>query len=231
LSVHRIRVRGTPSDVADVGDLAAVVSGPPGAVTMIDAQFGRISGSVALPSSESSRGTAVAYGRDIWVANPGARELDRLGPPYTHIAGAVRLAGRPRFVAAGEGAVWLAGARTLWRVEAGRGRVRARIRLPFAPTDLAAGSRGVWLVDKAAGALVRIDPATMKIAARIRVGRGPRAVAVGAGSIWVANAADGTVSRVDPRRNVVERTIRVRSTPIDLAVGLGSVWVVRRTTS
>jgi tRNA A-37 threonylcarbamoyl transferase component Bud32 len=232
LSVNRIRVRGTPSDVADVGDLAAVVSGPPQAVTMIDAQFGRISGSVALPSAvRSSAGTAVAYGRDIWVANASAHELDRLGPPYTHIAGAVHLGGRPQFVAAGEGAVWLAGGRSLWRVDAGRERVRAQVRLPFAPIALAVGSGGVWLIDGAADALVRIDPKTLKVAARIRVGKGARAVAVGAEAVWVANSADGTVSRVDPRRNIVERTIHVRSTPIDVAVGLGSVWVVRRTTS
>jgi YVTN family beta-propeller protein len=232
MSVHRIRVRGTPSDVADVGDLAAVVSGPPGAVTVIDAQFGQISGSVALPGPRSSStGAAVAYGRDIWVANPGARGLHRLDPPYTQIGGAVRLGGRPRLVAAGEGAVWVAGARTLWRVDMGRGRARARIRLAFAPTALAAGAGGIWLVDKASGTLVRVDAATKKVTARIRVGSGPQAVAVGAGSVWVANGADGTVSRIDPRRNVVVRTIPVRSTPIDLAVGVGAVWVVRRTDS
>jgi len=231
MSVHRIRVGGTPSDVADVGNLAAVVSGPPGAVTMIDAQFGLKSGSVALPSSGSSTGTAVATGRDIWVANPDARELDRLDPPYTRIAARVPLGGRPGFIAAGEGAVWVAGARTLWRVDPARGRVRARIRLSFAPTALAAGSGGIWLVDKAAARIVRINPATEKVAARIRVGRGPRSVAVGAGSVWVANAADGTVARIDPRRNVVVRTIPVRSMPVDLVVGVGAVWVVRRTES
>jgi YVTN family beta-propeller protein len=230
MTVNRIRVRGTPSDVADVGQLAAVVSGPPGEVTMIDAQFGRKSGSVPLPSSgPSSTGTAVAYGRDIWVANPAARELARLAPPYTQVAGSVHLAGRPRFVSAGEGAVWAAGGRTLWRVDMG-GRVRAQIPLRFAPTALAAGSGGIWLIDKAARALVRIHPKTRRVT-RIRVGRGPQAVAVGAGSVWVANAADGTVSRIDPRRNVVIRTIPVRSTPIDLVVGVGAVWVVRRTTS
>jgi predicted Ser/Thr protein kinase len=232
MSVHRVPVRGTPSDVADVGDLAAVVSGPPEAVTVIDAQFGRISGTVSLPSSGSpSRGTAVAYGRDIWVASPGAGELVRLDPPYTHIAGTVHLGGRPRLVTAGEGALWAAGARTLWRVDMGRRRVPVRIRLPFVPSDLAAGSGGIWLVDEAAGRLVRIQPVTRKITARIPVGHGARAVAVGGGSVWVANGADGTVSRVDPRRNVVVETIGVRSTPVDLVVGLGSVWVVRRTTS
>jgi YVTN family beta-propeller protein len=229
LSVHRIRVLGTPSDVADVGDLAAVVSGPPGAVTIIDAQFGRISGSVRLPRAGTSTGTAVVFGTQIWVANPGARELDRLVPPYTAVAGAVHLDGRPRFVADGDDSLWVAGPRRLWRVA--RGRVRDQVELPFATAALDAGSGGVWLVDAAADRLVRVDPATMKITARIPVGRRPRAVAVGAGSVWVANGADGTVSRVDPRRNAVADTIPVGSAPVDLEVGFGAVWVVRRTSS
>jgi DNA-binding beta-propeller fold protein YncE len=229
-SVHRIRVRGTPRDVADVGDLAAVVSGPPRVVTVIDAQFGRISGSISLPGNESSlMGTAVAFGRDIWVANPGADELARLDPPYTAVAGTVQLDGRPRLVAAGEEAVWVSGARILWRIDAGRGRVLARLPLSFSPTGLDAGSGGIWLVHQAADELVRVDPTTMEIVARIPVGRSPRAVAVGEGAVWVANGAEGTVSRIDPRRNVVDRTISVRSNPIDLVAGLGSVWVVRRT--
>jgi YVTN family beta-propeller protein len=229
LSVRRARVVGTPSDVADVGDLAAVVSGPPGTVTMIDAQFGRKSGSVALPNAGSSRGTAVAFGKEIWVASPGARGLERLDPPYTAVAAAVHLDGRPRFVADGEGSLWVAGDRTLWRVASGR--VRDQVELPFAPAALDAGSGGVWVVDAAADRLVRVDPATMKITSRIPVGGGPRAVAVGAGSVWVANGADGTVSRVDPRRNAVAATIPVGSAPVDLEVGFGAVWVVRRTSS
>jgi tRNA A-37 threonylcarbamoyl transferase component Bud32/DNA-binding beta-propeller fold protein YncE len=231
LRVNPIRVSGAPSDVADVGDLAAVVSGPPEAVTMIDAQFGRAGAAVALPGAGATRGTAVAFGRDVWVSNPAARALDRLQPPYTGVAAEIPLGGRPRLVAAGEGAVWVAGGRTLWRVHAGSGRVGARVRLTFVPAALAAGNGGVWLVDRAAARLVRMDPATMRVTARIRVGRDPRAVAVGAGSVWVANGADGTVSRVDPRRNAVAHTISVRSSPVDLEVGLGSVWVVRRTTT
>jgi tRNA A-37 threonylcarbamoyl transferase component Bud32 len=230
MTVNRIRVVGTPSDVADIGDLAAVVT--PAAVTIIDAQFGEVSGQVPLRASQKPpSGAAVAFGPAIWVANPGARELDRLDPPYTQVADTVPLGGRPRFIAAGEGAVWAAGGRMLWRVDMGRGGGRVRIRLPFAPAALAAGNGGVWLVDKAAARLVRVDPKTRKITARIRVGNGPRAVAVGFDSVWVANGSDGTVSRIDPRRNVVERIIPVRSAPVDLAVGLGTVWVVRRTAS
>jgi tRNA A-37 threonylcarbamoyl transferase component Bud32 len=232
MSARRIPVHGTPGDVADVGDLAAVVTGSPRAVTMIDAEFGAAAQPVPLPGRPSpSTGTAVAFGRDVWVANPGAPELARLEPPYTSVADTVRLAGRPRLVAAGENAVWVAGGRTLWRVDMGGGRARRWVRLPFHPAGLAAGAGGVWLVDKAGDSLVRVDPLARKAAARIPVGDGPRAVAVGSGFVWVASSAAGTVSRVDPRRNAVVRTIAVRSTPVDLAVGVGAVWVVRRTGS
>jgi serine/threonine-protein kinase len=231
MGVRRIPVRGTPVDVADVGALAAVVSASPRAVTTIDAEQGVPSEPVSLPGAPSAPGTAVAFGRDVWVANPGAHELVRLGPPYTGVGETVRLGGRPRFVAAGEKAVWVAGGRTLWRVEMNGGRARRWLRLPFAPAALAAGGGGVWLVDQDGDALVRVDPVSKRIAARVSVGRGPRAVAVGAGAVWVANGAGGTVSRVDPRRNEVTRTIGVRSAPVDLAVGVGGVWVVRRTES
>ncbi len=228
LATHTIHVRGRPSDVADVGDLAAVVSGPPERVTIIDAGFGQVSNFVELPGGHTSA-TAVVYGRDVWIANPNGRSLDLLAPPYTGIARAVPLPGSPRLVAAGEGAVWVVGGRMLWRVDPGSQRVVARIQLPFAPQAVDAGNGGIWLVDRDGDAVVRVDPATGRPTKRIRVGHGPVAVAVGADSVWAANRGDGTVSRIDPSQNAVVRTIRVGSQPVDLVVGLGGVWVVRRT--
>jgi YVTN family beta-propeller protein len=228
LAPHTIHVRGTPSDVADVGDLAAVVSGPPERVTIIDAGFGQVSNFVELPGGHASA-TAVVYGRDVWIANPNGRSLNLLAPPYTGIAGAVPLPGSPRLVAAGEGAVWVVGGRMLWRVDPGSQRVVARIHLPFAPQALDAGNGGIWLVDRGGGAVVRVNPATGRLTKRIRVGHGPVAVAVGADSVWAANRGDGTVSRIDPSQNAVVKTIRVGSQPVDLVVGLGGVWVVRQT--
>jgi YVTN family beta-propeller protein len=227
LATHTIHVQATPTDVANVGDLAAVVSGRPERVTMVDAGFGQISGSFGLPGGKASA-TAVAYGRDVWVANPSARTLDRLDPPYTGVDGSVRLPGAPRLVAAGAGAIWVVGGRALWQIDAGSQRVGAAIRLPFVPQAVAAGNGAVWLIDRSGDAVVRVDPATHRLT-RIRVGRQPAAVAAGPGSVWVANRGDGTVSRIDPSRNAVVRTIRVGSQPIDLVVGLGAVWVVRRT--
>jgi hypothetical protein len=227
LSVHRVRVRGTPSDVANVGDLAAVVSGPPERVTMVDAQFGQISNVVELADARAPA-TAVAFGRDVWVANPGGRRLELLVPPYTATAGTVPLPGAPRLVASGEGAVWAVGGRTLWRVDPGAGRRVASIRLPFAPRAIDAGEGGVWLADPSNDTVVRIDPASGRPTDSVDVGHAPSAIAVGADAVWVASGADGTVSRIDPRRNAVDETIRVGAEPIDLVAGLGAVWVVRR---
>jgi tRNA A-37 threonylcarbamoyl transferase component Bud32 len=227
LTPHEVRVRGTPSDVANVGDLAAVVSGQPEQVTMIDAQFGQISGVVEVPGASASA-TAVAFGRDVWVANPSGRRLDLLGPPYTAVTGSVALPGSPRLVAAGEGAVWAIGGRTLWRVDPRAPRLVASIRLSFAPRAIDAGRGGVWLAHASGDAVVRIDPAGGR-PRRIKVGDAPTAIAVGADAVWVASRADGTVSRIDPRRNAVDKTIRVGAELIDLVAGLGAVWVVRRT--
>ena len=228
LTRHKVRVRGTPSDVANVGDLAAVVSGPPEQVAMVDAQFGQISGIVEVPGARVPA-TAVAFGRDVWVVNPSGYRLELLDPPYTAISASVPLPGVPRLVAAGEGAVWAVGGRTLWRVDAHARRLIASIRLPFAPRAIDAGRGGVWLADGSGDAVVRIDPASGRPTQRIKVGDAPTAIAVGADAVWVANRADGTVSRIDPRRNAVEKTIRVGAEPIDLVAGLGAVWVVRRT--
>jgi YVTN family beta-propeller protein len=228
LAVHTVRVQGRPTDVADVGDLAAVVSGPPERVTMIDAGFGQISNSFVISRARASA-TAVAFGRDVWVANPTARTLERLGPPYTGVAGTLRLSGVPRLVAAGQGAVWVVGGRTLWKVDAGAQRVVVRSRLPFAAHGVDAGNGGVWLVDRGGNAVVRVDPVTARVVKRIPVGRAPAAVAIGQGAVWVANRVDGTVSKIDPGRNAVVKTIRAGSEPVDLVAGLGAVWVVRRT--
>jgi DNA-binding beta-propeller fold protein YncE/tRNA A-37 threonylcarbamoyl transferase component Bud32 len=227
LAVHTVQVQGRPTDVANVGDLAAVVSGPPERVTMVDAGFGQISDSFGIPTARASA-TAVAFGRDVWIANPTARTLDRVGPPYTSVAQTVRLSGVPRLVAAGQGAVWVVGGRTLWKVDAGAQRVLVRIRLAFSPSGVDAGNGGVWLVDRGGGAVVRVDPAAGSVVKRIPVGHAPTAVAVGRGAVWVSNGADGTVSEIDASRDAVVKTIRAGSEPVDLVAGLGAVWVVRR---
>jgi YVTN family beta-propeller protein len=227
LHSHAVHVRGTPSDVANVGDLAAVVSGPPEQVTMVDAGFGQISDVVRLPGARIPA-TAVALGRDIWIADPTGHRLALVDPPYTAVSSAIPLPDAPRLVAAGEGALWAVSRRTLWRIDPGSKRIVRRLRLAFTPRGIDAGDGGVWLVDQRGDALVRIDPGTNRATATIRVGRAPAAVAVGANAVWVANRGDGTVSEINPRRNSVQRTVHVGAHPIDLVAGLGAVWIVRQ---
>jgi DNA-binding beta-propeller fold protein YncE len=230
LSSHKVRVPARPTDVADVGDLAAVVSGPPEQVTMIDAQFGQISGVVGIPNARVPA-TAVAFGRDVWIVNPSSSSLDLLAPPYTAVSDSVALPGAPRLVAAGEGAVWAVGGRTVWRIDPKALRPVATIRLAFTPRAIAVGAGGLWLADRGGDRIVRIDPASGRRTHRIKVGDAPVAIAVGADAVWVANGSDDTVSRVDPQQNAVDRTIDVAGEPVDLVAGFDAVWVVRRTPS
>jgi YVTN family beta-propeller protein len=228
LTPHTVNVGAPATDVADDGNLAAVVSGPPAQVTMIDAAYGRVGNVVRLPSGGSAATDAV-YGRDIWVANPDARTLERLGPPYAAVAGRVRLPGSPRLVAASGDGIWVAGGRHLWHVDPGSGRITARVALSFAPRAVAAGNGAVWLVDTQRNRVVRFDPRTRRFTP-IPVGRRPVAVSFGNDAVWTANRAAGTVTQIDAASNSVRRTITVGAEPIDLVAGLGGVWVVRKTT-
>lgn len=234
-----IFIGATPGDIAHVGGLAVAVRGKAkSSVTVIDATYGGISDVIALPGAPSVSASVATYGQDVWVANPSSHELERIGSPYTGIAERIPLpapksTGTEGYagVAAGAGAVWVAGndaQRRVWRVDPSTRRVTP-IDLPFAPRAIAAGLGGVWVVDRKGGAVVRLDPATGRITKRIPVGLGPVAVSLGADSVWVANQLSGTVSRIDPKRFTVHDT-SVGTDPVDLAVGLGAVWVVRRTT-
>jgi YVTN family beta-propeller protein len=180
-------------------------------------------------SNQQRRLPPRAAGPTVWIANPNTHALEWLEAPYTHLAGSTALPGGGRYtsVAAGAGAIWVVGGRTLWRVDPATHRLAATIDLGFAPADVAAGAESVWVVDERGGAVVRVDPTLARVVARIRVGRSPRAVAFGSGAVWVANEADGTVSRIDPARNEVTRAIPVGAHPLDLAAGLSAVWVVR----
>lgn len=239
-NVYAIHVGGAPAGISHVGNLAAIVDGPPrDTVTLIDATFGGINWVRSLPGAPSSPPTLASDGTSFWIANPNAHELERLDPAYGRIIARIPLppppAGRRGSagyagVAAGDGLVWVAGndaKRTLWRVDPATHRITA-IPLAFAPGHVSAGAGGVWVVDPHGDEVVRVDPQTNRLTA-IRVGHGPRGISAGAGSVWVANELDGTVSRIDPKRMIVDKTIHVGGRPIDVAVGLGAVWVVRQT--
>src|SRR5262245_25769859 len=138
LAPHVVRIQGAPRDIANIGNLLTVVSGPPAnTATVLDAQFAGTTAVIRLPGAGSSSAVAAALGGTFWIANPNAHELDRIDTPYTGIGGSIPLpkpsslgTRRARYaaVAAGEGALWVAGGdhgRTLWRVDPAKRKVVA----------------------------------------------------------------------------------------------------------
>jgi class 3 adenylate cyclase/DNA-binding beta-propeller fold protein YncE len=236
-----IFVGGRPGDIAHIGGLATVLRGTSAknTVTVIDSGSGTHTTPFALPGSPASSARIAVYGVDVYVANPNARKLERIGSPYTGVAhetiplpplSSARQGLGYSGLAAGDGALWIAGNdidRTLWRVDLASRRVTS-VPLGFAPRAIAFGPGGVWLVDQRGNSVYRVNPKSNKLGRRIAVGHEPSAVTAGAGFIWVTNALDGTVSRINPLDGTVTNA-KIGGKPIAIAVGLGAVWVLRQT--
>jgi len=124
-------------------------------------------------------------------------------------------------VAAGAGAVWVAGD--------GVTRIDPVTLLPagWTPTGqsqaIAAGPGAVWV--SAGNKVLEINPDDNSVETSVGVGSNPSSIVVGGGAVWVANSSDGTISRVDPKTGAVVDTIRVGRSPVGLAFGDGKLWV------
>ncbi len=187
---------------------------------------------------------AVAIGEGfVWVTHldeagtPVVSRFDpasgsRVGDPIPHGLYAPR-------VAAGDGAVWVAGEVApagidpleiaVVRIDAQKGELIATIDLPFWSNfnAVAVGFEAVWVADPAEfhSSLTRIDPATNQVVGSpIVTGGEPLVVATGFGAIWTADHDDGTVTRIDPASATVTATIEVGAAPHSMAVGAGAVW-------
>jgi virginiamycin B lyase len=151
--------------------------------------------------------------------------------PAGTVVATIPVQGRPRGVAVGDGAVWVAtwGAdrSRVVRIDPASNRVLASTAVPGGQAALAVRAGAVWVASSSNNSVSRIDPATNNVAATIAVDRQPSGIAVAAGSVWVASALDDTVSRIDPANNQVVATIRIpgQGSALSLAAAGGSVWV------
>jgi YVTN family beta-propeller protein len=144
-------------------------------------------------------------------------------------AGAVRqipLQGGTAALAAGAGAVWVAGEDSglVTRLDARTGAALDVIGVGNGPAAVAVGEGAVWAANRADGTVSRIDPRTNAVTDTIGVGGSPVDIAAGAGGIWVADARQGMLARIDPETRRVERRVDVRSSPAGVVVADGSVW-------
>lgn len=155
------------------------------------------------------------------------------------VTASVPIGGRAAVLAAGDGAIWVAGGvdRTMsvppgtggviTRIDPASGEVVATIPLGGRPSDLAIGEGALWAVDAARGAVYRIDPLAREVAAAIVVGPGAERVVVGEGAVWVAHRTL-RVTRIDPATNEVVARLDLGAAAnwTDLAVGEGAVWLL-----
>jgi len=150
----------------------------------------------------------------------------------------------PTGLAAGKGAVWVAGGfeHALWRIDTADNvvRVKLAVRERVGPVSegydrgrsaVAVGEGAVWLAH--GEEVSRIDPETNATVATIRAGGSwSGALTAGEGAVWIVENDRKTgprsevgpgISKIDPRSNTVVQTIRTPSGPSSVIAGQGVV--------
>jgi tRNA A-37 threonylcarbamoyl transferase component Bud32/streptogramin lyase len=136
--------------------------------------------------------SSVAVGdRAVWATGDAfERALFRIDPHTRNVA-RYPLPSAPGPVAAGAGAVWVAGQLedVVWRVDVRSGEVTDTIPVGRAVSDIAVGARRVWVASPIEGTVSEIDPRARKVVETVRVGGLPQALAADADEVWVASRA------------------------------------------
>ena len=150
----------------------------------------------------------------------------------------IRVAGTPSFIAAGQHAIWVLSAATLYRIDPQTDRVAGAVRIPGGQYgDVAVTHDAVWVMSAGTGWLSRIDPETVRVVGAVRItGQrnpgGDSPVAVTHDAVWVAvfgeSGANGKVHggslvRVDPGTMQVAARLPI-SGIVALEPGMGSLW-------
>ncbi len=202
-------------------------------------------GQVAAPAAAVLVAVAVAaiglLGHRSRLSSSGARPA----LPVSAVAvGSVRVAPGTEVLLAHEGALWIAGVRSLQRLNPVTGAVKATSRLPVEglAAGVAFGAGSAWVASGggntgSAPTLVRIDPASGQILATINVTKSSpghlrvlgAGIAVAAGRVWlsrVSAASHGDVVAVDPATDRVDAApVPVGTGPETLIAAFGSLWV------
>jgi YVTN family beta-propeller protein len=159
--------------------------------------------------------------------------------PPSPVVATIGTGGFSSAMAAGAGALWVAGSDEVTRIDPSSDSVAATIPVGATgsgPAGVAFGAGAVWVPVAVPGTLLAIDPKTNKVTARISLGgprRGPISVSATAGAVWVAccgesgsaAASGGTLLRVDPRRKRVVAEISLPASPVAVAADSSAAWV------
>jgi hypothetical protein len=174
---------------------------------------------------------------------PAATAAAGSAPPVARRSPIVATIGTGGFsygIAAGGGALWVAGSDEIDRVDPATDRVTASVPVAVTgsgPGGVTFGAGAVWVPVAVPGALWRIDPAGNKVTGRIPLGgplRGPISVAATHDMVWVAccgeraagaPASGGRLLRVDPRHKRVVADIPLPAVPVGVAADSSAAWV------
>ena len=132
-------------------------------------------------------------------------------------------------LAAGYGAVWVAGAGVTYQINEVTGRIVRTIATPGTlggcpcASGVAAGAGAVW-VTKGCRGIYRIDPHSGRVTASLRIPAGGGIAAAG-GLVWVIGG-NGRLVRIQPRTGqITGRPIPVGGGAYQITLGLGALWV------
>jgi DNA-binding beta-propeller fold protein YncE len=139
------------------------------------------------------------------------------------------MAGEPRAIDAGEGAVWVAeqspaGPDNLVEIDPHSAAIVGRLAVPEGINDIRAAAGAVWVLGRREPNLIKISPVTRTPIVRIRMGHRAQRLAVAAGYVWVTDYGDDEVTRVDPKGPHMV-TIGVPSKPYGLHARADGIWV------
>lgn len=147
---------------------------------------------------EDGIGEIAAGGGSFWITRPDASELLRVDPA----SGVVqhRWADRPDVTAVeyGDGAVWIASARGVERIDPNTNRVTATATVPEPElSNLAVGGGYLWVSNETKGKVYKIDDRSGAPVASYETGDGARQESYADGTLWVVNQDVGTVTGID----------------------------------
>jgi streptogramin lyase len=234
---------GPPQAIAAGEGAAWVVVGTSETDNVVYRVDARSNQATVLPQTNGAHWVAAGEG-GAWVT--ACRESDRgpcrdpvvlrLAPESGEIVATIQLEKNPGQVVTGEGAVWVADADRLVRIDPATNRITGRFDVCCSLWGASYGS--VWVADLDGRELIRVDARTGRVLARFPAPRGdPCKVAVGEGFVWVASCLSfgppsdqpDVIEQIDPTTNEMVDTRSIESA-IHLAAGAGFLWLARAAT-